>query len=96
MEEHEQMLTKKNKERNLNVYVGTPNRIKRLAQKDVIKLTGNPNSTGLRYLVIDGSLNKKEQSIFDIGETKNDIWAIADVPRKHSQSIIKNLYLLMI
>jgi hypothetical protein len=54
------------------VYIGTPNRIKALAECDAIKL----GTKKLKSIVFDCSLNAKGFSIFETHETRNDTFAI--------------------
>ena len=50
------------------MYIGTPNRIKKLVEKGAMKI----KKSAFKHLVIDSHLNVKSQSIFDIFETRDD------------------------
>ena len=52
----------------INIYIGVPNRIKKLAEIKSIKL----KSSQFSNIVIDCHLNQKNFSIFDIWETRDD------------------------
>jgi len=53
----------------INLYVGVPNRIKRLIELGTIKATNKK----FKELIIDTHLNPKGFSIFDIFETRDDV-----------------------
>lgn len=56
----------------VNVYIGTPNRIKALAEAQAIKLS----SKKLKSIVFDCSLNAKNFTCFETHETRNDLFAL--------------------
>ena len=70
VEEQKAHLKLKNKEKVLNVYVGVPNRIRKLQSEDVFDI--GILSDRFRYMLIDCSLNVKNYSIFEIKETRVD------------------------
>ena len=72
IEDHEKVLNAPVAEgkRVLNMYIGTPNRLKKLAESKTIKL----NKPKFRQLLIDTRANSKNQSIFDIHETRDDLF----------------------
>jgi hypothetical protein len=63
--------THKNKKKQvLNVYLGTPNRLKKLALKETY--TMGDSSGSFRYMVVDCRVNKKGFTIFEVKETRAD------------------------
>lgn len=73
-EEQAESLAKKHPnakvKRVINIYIGTPNRLLKLSQMDAFDI--GKKSDRLRYLIVDCRLNKKNFSIFETHETKND------------------------
>jgi len=52
----------------INVYVGVPNRVKKLIEVGTVNVKGSH----LKHLIIDTRLNPKNLSIFDVLETRDD------------------------
>ena len=70
IEEHQQLLsTPPHKPgKFINIYIGVPNRIKRLIELGTIKV----KSSNFKQLIFDTQLNTKNFCIFDILETRDD------------------------
>lgn len=56
----------------VNIYVGTPNRIKKLIEIEAISVS----KAMLKFIIVDCKPNSKNQTIFDILETKDDTFGI--------------------
>ena len=54
----------------LNIYIGTPNRLRKLSSMEAFDL--GKKSDRFRYMIIDCRLNKKNFSIFETHETRDD------------------------
>jgi hypothetical protein len=52
----------------INVFVGVPNRVKKLIELGTVNVKGSH----FQHLVIDTKLNPKNFSIFDVLETRDD------------------------
>ncbi|CDW89361.1 UNKNOWN [Stylonychia lemnae] len=78
VEEHEKLLNAENKGSVVNLYIGTPNRVKKLAEKGAMKL----KKSNFKHLVIDSHLNVKNQSLFDIFETRDDTFDLLILSQK--------------
>ena len=70
VEEHTAILKDQKPGKFINVYVGVPNRIKKLIEVGTVNVKGKHFS----HLVIDSKLNTKNYSIFDILETRDDAY----------------------
>lgn len=70
------------KTKTVNVYIGTPNRIKKLAQAGTIKL----GSKKFKSIVFDCSLNKKQFNMLETHETRDDAFGVLTFAKK---SLIK-------
>jgi hypothetical protein len=60
---------KNNKKEALNVYVGTANRLKKLALKKSLLL----NDSRLKFMIVDCRVNKKGFTIFEQRESRDDL-----------------------
>lgn len=78
VEEHQALLSAEHPGKLINVYVGVPNRIKKLIELGSIKVS----SRKFRCLVFDTHLNQKNLSLFDIWETRDDTFDILLLSRK--------------
>lgn len=58
----------KEQENLVNVYIGTPNRIKELAKNEAIRL----DSKKFKIIVLDCALNKKNRTMLETNETRDD------------------------
>lgn len=56
----------------INVYIGTPNRIKELAKAETIRL----DSKKFKMIVLDCSLNKKNCTMLETHETRDDCFGV--------------------
>ena len=72
IEEHQSLLDQSRRGKYINIFIGTPNRVKKLAELNSIKL----NDKNFRMLIVDSKLNTKNFSIFDVNETRDDIFDI--------------------
>ena len=72
------MLTEKREGRFINVYIGVPNRIKKLIEVGTINIT----SRSVKSIIFDTNLNTKDFSIFDTYETRDDTFDILLLARK--------------
>jgi U3-containing 90S pre-ribosomal complex subunit len=70
IEEHQRWLTSRNPGQYINVFVGVPNRIKKLIELGTIKVSNKK----FKQIIIDSHLNPKNFSIFDIFETRDDLY----------------------
>jgi len=83
VEEHQSILSAKPGEgkgpnKFINIYVGVPNRVKKLVELGAIKVA----SSKFKHIVIDSHLNAKNFSIFDIYETRDDLYDLFMLARK--------------
>lgn len=79
VEEHQKLLTTpKPGAKYLNVYIGVPNRIKKLVEVGTIKV----KSGQFKCLVFDTHLNPKNFSLFDVLETRDDTFDILMLAQK--------------
>lgn len=78
VEEHSSLLKSAKAGKYLNVYVGVPNRIKKLIEVGTIKV----KSSQFKCLVFDTHLNPKNFSIFDVWETRDDTYDILMLAQK--------------
>jgi hypothetical protein len=81
IEEHQKLLSAEPKnagKKFLNVYIGVPNRVKKLIELGTIKVKGR----NFKCLVIDTHVNPKSYSIFDILETRDDTYDILMLAQK--------------
>jgi len=62
----------------INVYIGMPGRIRSLAAAGSIKLT----SKKLKAIVFDLKLNKKNFTMFETHETRDDAYAVLNYAKK--------------
>jgi hypothetical protein len=72
IEEQQQLLTSGKTGKYINVYVGVPNRIRKLIEVGTIKA----KNSSLQSIIVDTHLNAKNFSIFDIYETRDDTFDI--------------------
>ena len=70
VEDQKAHLKMKNKEKVLNIYVGVPNRMRKLQSDDAFDI--GIQSDRFRYMLIDCSANSKSYSIFEVKETRVD------------------------
>jgi hypothetical protein len=71
----------KDDKRVLNVYVGTPNRIKELAKAGSINLA----SKKFKSIVLDCTLNKKQCTMLETHETRDDCFCVL----AHSAALLR-------
>ena len=62
----------------VNVYIGTPNRIKKLAQTGTIKL----GSKKFKSIVFDCSKNQKSFNMLETHETRDDAFGVLAFAKK--------------
>ena len=74
----------------INVYIGMPSRIRALAAAGSIKLT----SKKLKALVLDCSLNKKNYTMFETHETRDDAFAVMNYAKKQLMKRKTRLHLV--
>jgi hypothetical protein len=89
LEEQKQALEVQPSRPVVNVYIGTPNRIRALAECDAIKLS----SKKLKSIVFDCALNAKGFTIFETHETRNDTFGIMLCVQKQIATRKLKLYL---
>eukprot|EP00347_Sterkiella_histriomuscorum_P013829 403363206 len=90
IEDHEKYLKSEQKGEFINVYVGTPNRIKKLVERGAISV----KKSTFKHLLIDSHLSAKSQSLFDITETRDDTFDLLILSQKHL--LKKNLLVTVI
>jgi hypothetical protein len=78
VEEHQKWLSHKKPGQYLNIFVGVPNRVKKLIELDTIKVSNKAFKT----ILIDSHLNSKNFTIFDIFETRDDLYDILLLSQK--------------
>lgn len=79
VEEHQSLLsTPKAGAKYLNVYIGVPNRIKKLIEVGTIKVKDGQ----FKCIVFDTQLNSKNFSLFDVLETRDDTYDILMLAQK--------------
>jgi len=78
LKEHQDLLTAECNEKVINVYIGMPNRIKQLAQAGTIKLS----SKKFKCLVFDARLNKKNFTMLETHETRDDAFGVLTFAKK--------------
>jgi hypothetical protein len=78
VEEHQKWLSHKKPGQYLNIFVGVPNRVKKLIELDTIKVSNKAFKT----VLIDSHLNSKNFTIFDIFETRDDLYDILLLSQK--------------
>jgi hypothetical protein len=72
IEEHQKWLSHKRPGQYLNIFVGVPNRVKKLIELETIKVSNKAFKT----ILIDAHVNSKNFTIFDIFETRDDLYDI--------------------
>ena len=78
LSEHQKDLEADTKGGSINIYIGTPNRIRSLADADTISLS----SKKLKSIVFDCSLNKKNFTMLETHETRDDAFAVLALAKK--------------
>ena len=73
----------------ISIYVGTPNRVKKLIEVKTINL----RKSAFKYLILDTHLNPKNLSIFDVWETRHDTFDILLLTYKRMMKRKLKLYL---
>jgi hypothetical protein len=76
--EQQKALAAEVKVKTVNIYIGTPNRIKRLAQTGSIKLS----SKKFKSIIFDCSLNKKGFNMLETHETRDDALGVLAFAKK--------------
>jgi hypothetical protein len=69
IEEHQKILGAKKQGKFINIFVGVPNRVKKLIELGTIKASNKK----FKEFIIDTKLNPKGFSIFDVFETRDDV-----------------------
>jgi hypothetical protein len=70
VEEQQNLLTTTKPGQFINVHVGVPNRVKKLIELGSI----NVKNKRFGHLIIDSHLNPKNLAIFDVLETRDDLY----------------------
>ena len=89
LKEHQDALAVKPQRPVINIMIGTPNRIRQLAQTDTIKLS----SKKLKTIVFDCKPNQKGFTLFETHETRDDTFGVLLYAQKELLARKLKLYL---
>lgn len=78
LSEQQEQLSAECGQKTINVYIGMPNRIKQLAQANTIKL----GSKKFKSIVFDCSKNKKQFTMLETHETRDDAFGVLAFAKK--------------